>query len=177
MDIKTILIQLLGILGIAASIWSFQCKKHKPLVYLRTACEFFFGIQYFLLGAYTGMAMNIIGCIRNLIFAKTVEKKKSTIPGQIIFSAFFIIFGIVTWAGLKSILVAAAKVLSTVAYGNRNVFFARLLIFLTSSIWLVYNFIVGSYAGCVCESLNLCSIIVGIIRIDIPSIRKSRAES
>lgn len=165
------LIQGLGIIGITASVLSFQCKGHKKLLALRTANEFFFAMQYILLGAYTGAAMNLIGCVRNIVFSKMVEKGKSTSFARGVFSVIFLIFAGVTWAGGKSILVGAAKVLSTVAYGSKNVFFVRVMIFITSVSWFTYNFIVKSYAGCVCELLTICSIIVGIIRIDIPKLR------
>ena len=160
--------QGLGVIGIIASILSFQCSKHKKLLFLRTANEFFFGLQYCLLGAYTGMAMNIIGCVRNVIFSKMVEKNKNTMPMRAAFSALFVIFSFFTWAGFKSVLIGVAKVLSTYAYGSSNTFFVRIMIFITSTSWLIYNYMVKSYAGCVCEILTLCSIIVGVIRIDIP---------
>lgn len=73
-----IFIQVLGIIGIIASILSFQCKDHKRLMILRTVNEMFFAVQYGLLGAFTGMLMNLIGSTRNLVFAKMVEEKKDT---------------------------------------------------------------------------------------------------
>ncbi len=171
--VSQIFVQGIGVIGIAASIASFQCSKHKPLLYLRTANEFFFAIQYLLLGAYTGMAMNIIGCIRNLVFTKMVEKKKSTTSARVIFSIAFLIFTALTWAGFKSVLSGFAKVLSTFAYGSKNVFFVRIMIFVTSTCWFVYNLAVRSYAGCICEFMTIISIIVGIIRVDIPNMRKN----
>ena len=162
-----IFVQAIGVIGIISSIISFQCKRHKPLMIFRTGNELFFALQYFLLGAYTGTAMNLIGCVRNVIFAEMVERKKSTVSMRFIFSGLFLLFSVFTWAGFKSILVAAAKVLSTFAYGSKNIAFVRVMILITSISWFTYNFIVRSYAGCVCEFLTICSIIAGIIRIDL----------
>lgn len=156
-----------AILGILASILSFQCKKHKPLVMLRSANELLFGIQYYMLGAYTGMTMNIIGVVRNTIFAKMVQKNKDTVKMRIFFSALFVIFACATWSGAKSILIGFAKVMSTFAYGSSRTSVVRALILVTSTAWLVYNLMVGSYEGCINEFLTLCSIVVGIIRLDI----------
>ncbi len=176
-SVYQIIVQALGVIGIIASVLSFQCKKHGKLLFLRTANEFFFGIQYFLLGAYTGMAMNLIGCVRNLIFVDMVKKNKNTIPARIAFSVLFLAGTLITWSGMKSILIGAAKVISTFAYGSSNTFVVRIMVFITSSSWLAYNLMVKSYAGCVCEMLTLCSIIAGIIRIDIPSIVKKNTEN
>lgn len=86
---------------------------------------------------------------------------------RFLFSGLFLLFSIFTWAGLKSILIAIAKVLSTFAYGSKNTAFVRVMILLTSTSWFVYNLIVRSYAGCVCELFTICSIIVGILRFDL----------
>ena len=165
--IMEFIIQTLGLLGIISSIISFQCKKHKPLMIFRTGNELFFALQYFFLDAYTGMAMNIIGCIRNIIFAKMVTKNKNTVSARIVFSILFLVFSFVTWAGFKSILIAVAKVLSSFAYGSSNTAFVRIMILITSVSWFAYNLIVKSYAGCICEFLTICSIIVGILQIDL----------
>ena len=167
-----IVVNVIGALGIIASIISFQCKKHGAVVTFRTVNELLFAVQYLLLGAYTGMAMNLIGCVRNTIFTHMVKKGKNTFAVCIVFSVLFTAFSIATWSGPKSILIGAAKVISTFAYGNKNTTIVRLLILITSSTWLFYNLCVGSYAGVLCEAFTLCSIVVGIIRIDIVGRRR-----
>lgn len=168
MDITMqIIIQAIGGLGIIASIIAFQTKKHNQILLFKTLNEFLFAIQYFLLGAYTGMAMNLVGCVRNIIFTKQVEKGKKTIISVILFSILFTVFGIVTWGGAKSLLIIVAKVLSTVAYSNKNTTVVRGIILITSISWLIYNVCVFSIAGILCEAFTLISLVVGIIRFDI----------
>ncbi|MDY3928486.1 MAG: YgjV family protein [Clostridia bacterium] len=162
-----IIIQIIGGFGILASIISFQCKKHNKILLFRTLNELIFAIQYFLLGAYTGMAMNLVGCVRNIIFTKKIEKNKKTNIYIIIFSILFIAFGIFTWQGKKSILIITAKTLSTIAYGNKNTTITRSLILITSTSWLIYNVCVFSVAGVLCEVFTLVSLVAGIIRIDV----------
>lgn len=159
-----ILIQLLGGVGIAAGLIAFQCKKHKSILLCKTMSEFLFAVQYFLLSAYTGMAMNLIGCVRNIIFAKQVEKNRKTTMSVVTFSALFVILGIVTWQGPKSILTIVAKVLSTTAYGNKNPAIVRGITFVTSSCWLIYNIMVSSWAGVACELFTLLSLLVAFVR-------------
>lgn len=159
-----VLIEAIGILGIIASIISFQCKRHSRLLLFRSANESLFALQYGLLGAYTGMAMNVIGVVRNIVFTELVKRKKSTVPARIAFGAVFVVFVAVTWAGFKSLLSGTAKVISTFAYGSTNFALTRVLIFITSTSWFVYNLLVKSYAGCACELLTIGSIIVSLIR-------------
>lgn len=162
-----VIIQILGIIGIGASIVSFQSNNHKTILAFRTLNEFFFGIQYILLGAYTGAAMNFFGCIRNVLFSRLVEKGRSTITPRIVFCGIFTAAGMLTWGGAKSILIIFAKGVSTLAYGSSHTRYMRILIFTTSACWLAYNLCVKSYTGALCEALTLGSIISGFIRFDI----------
>ena len=162
--VMQIIAQGAGVLGVTAAVLAFQCKRHKPLMALRTANELLFALQYGLLGAATGMAMNLLGCVRNVIFVRLVAREKRTTAARIVFSGLFLLFTALTWAGLKSILSGVAKVLSTVAYGSANLRLLRGLILVTSSSWFVYNALVGSWAGCVCEALTIGSILVAFFR-------------
>lgn len=166
------LIQLIGCFGILASMISFQCKKHNSILLFRTLNEAIFALQYILLGAYTGAAMNLVGCVRNTVFTSQVRKNKKTTASTVLFCALFIASGIMMWQGPKSILIIVAKALSTVAYGNKNPTVVRAITFLTCSSWLVYNCCVGSVAGVFCEAFTLVSIVVGIIRLDLLPRRK-----
>lgn len=162
-----IVTEIVGILGIIAAVLAFQCKKHKNLMIFRTANELLFAIQYGMLGAFTGMAMNILGSTRNITFAYMVDHKKNTIPARVIFSALITAFILFTWEGPKSLLSGISKIITTFAYGSSKTSLVRLLTIITSSSWLIYNLLVKSYAGVVCEILTLISIVMGIIRIDI----------
>ena len=165
-------IDLLGALGIVAAVLAFQCKRHGRVLTYRTANEILFGVQFFLLGAYTGVAMNVVGSIRNTIFTVEVKRGKSTRLTAAIFCLAFLVFGLLTWEGPKSLLVIAAKIISTLAFGNKNLLVVRLLILVTSSSWLIYDLFSGSYAGVVCEVLTLLSILIALYRFHLP--RKGR---
>ena len=168
-----IITQLVGVFGIIASVISFQCKKHKSILFFRSLNEFIFAVQYLLLGAYTGMAMNLIGCVRNFIFTNQISKGKRTILSTIAFCILFTFFGIFTWQGKKSVLIIIAKILSTLAYGNKNTTIVRAILFVTCTSWLIYNCMVFSIAGVLNEAFTLISLIIGVIRLDIiPLIKK-----
>ena len=74
-----IIIQSIGGIGLLCAVIAFQCKQHKNVMLFRTLNEIFFAIQYFCLASYTGVAMNLIGSARNIIFEIRVKKEKSTL--------------------------------------------------------------------------------------------------
>ena len=162
-----IIIQSIGCIGLLCAVIAFQCKQHKNVMLFRTLNEIFFAIQYLCLASYTGVAMNLIGSVRNIIFAIYVKKEKSTLIWQILFSFMFIVIGILTTNGIVSVMVILAKVVTTIAYSLKNTKYIRLLTLPTSICWLVYNIVCNSFAGILCEAFTICSIITAIIRIDI----------
>ncbi len=169
MTVWEIVIQLIGYIGLTFAVIAFQCKSHKKVMLFRTLNELIFAVQYFCMGSYTGVIMNVVGSVRNMSFAKCVEKEKSTRVLQIIFSIVFFVLGILTSNGLISIMVILAKIITTIAYSMKDTRYVRLLTLPTSICWLVYNIACGSTAGIMCEALTICSIVTAMIRLDIPS--------
>lgn len=169
-----IIAQVLGYIGLLCTVVAFQCKKHNMVMVLKTSNEVFFAMQYFLLGTYTGMAMNLVSSVRNLVFAQLVKKGKSTLPFQIIFCFFFVVAGIITWQSRISLPIILAKILTTVVYGMKNTKVIRFGTVPTSIFWLIYNFSCHSSAGVLCEIFALISITAAIIRIDIIEARKKK---
>ena len=165
-----------------------QFNSHAKIVIMRTIGSFLFGVQYIMLSAYTGVVMEAIGWIRNLLFIYLVKKNVSTKPWIVFFSIITVILGATTiylsWD--KSILAMGrwtddislattlavgisvisiiAKVLSTVAYGINDAHRIRQLNIPTCSCWLVYNFIAFSIAGILNEIMTLCSVTVAEVR-------------
>lgn len=169
-----IVIQVIGFLGLLANFLSFQFKTHKNILLFRTINESLFISQYFLLGAFSGAFLNIVGVFRNVIFTKQVAKEKSTTATAIIFSVIFTVFGLLTFDGVKSIMLIFAKVLSTVAYSNKNATVIRVVSFLTHIAYLFYNISVFSLAGAIADGILLVSLIIGIMRFDIiPKFKKA----
>jgi len=164
-----ILIRILGIAALILCIIPFQFKRHKHIVLCKMVSELLFATQYFLIGpsAYTGACLDLISGGRNFLFYKLVEKKKSTLPVIILFSAFMIVLGAVTWAGWLSLLPVCAKVISTVSYGMKNEKLLRFITLPSCILWVIYNISVGGWEAVVGDTLSLCSILIGIWKFDI----------
>lgn len=160
-------VQGIGFLGMACTVLAFQCKGYRKLVGLRGATELLFGLQYILLGAYSGAAADFVGCVRNGIFLECDRRQKSLKPWRLLFCGVFVAMSLLTWAGPKSLLSAVAKVASTIGYGSSNPRLIRLITLCSSSCWLIYNALVFSLAGIVCEVITLAAVLIGILRFDI----------
>lgn len=180
-----IFVQVLGFVGIALNIIAVQFNKYGTIIFFKTLGSLLFVIQYFLLGAYTGMVMDLVGSVRNVIFSLNVKNKRSNKVPVIIFSCITAIAGILTiaftWDVSKirwtddlqfatvlmiviSILSIIAKLISTIAYSIGDPHKMRLLNLPSSGCWLVYNFVAFTLAGTLNEIMTLSSVLIAEFR-------------
>ncbi len=171
-----ILIRIFGILGLVLSVIPFQFKRHKHIVLCKMASSLSFATQYFLIGpvAYTGAWMDLISALRNYLFYKFVDKKISTLPVILIFSAMVLFLGITTWAGWVSLLAIIPKILTTVSYGMKNERILRLITFPSCLFWVGYNCIVGNWEAAIGDTLTFVSILIAIYKYDIRDVRRAK---
>ncbi len=169
-----LLIRLLGLLGLVLSVIPFQFKRHKHIVLLKMTSCLAFSTQYFLIGptAYTGAWMDLVSALRNFLFYKFVDKKISTLPIILFFSALIVILGVYSWAGCLSLLALIPKLLTTISYGMKNERLLRLITLPSCLFWIAYNAIVGNPEAAISDFLTFVSIAVAIYRYDIKSCRK-----
>ena len=162
-------IQMIGVIGIIAGLSAFQCNKHSHALALKMTEEGAFGIQYLLLGGYTGAVLNLVGIFRNLIFTYLGRRDRQKALGyaRIMLGALFAVLGLLSWEGPISILIIFAKVLSTLAYGTTNMKHMRRMISVTCVCWICYNVYIGSVAGVISDSCNFISVVIGMIRYDL----------
>ncbi len=183
-----VFVQGLGLIGILFMTISVQFNTHGKIMLFKTLGTLMFVIQYFFLGAYTGMVLDFIGIIRNVIFAKNVKKQRNNTPWIIGFAFFTIIVGILTivltWNELigkmatktdnytlmvilavtLSIFSIIAKTLTTIGYGLKDPHKLRCLNFPSSALWFIYNSVYFSLSGVINEIFVMSSILVAEIR-------------
>lgn len=171
-----VFVQAVGVVGMVFGVLSYQCNTHKKIMIFKTVTEFSFAVQFFLLGKYTGVAMNVIGCVRNIVFAVVIAKKKSPLPGIIVFAVLTITAGALTWAGAISLLAIIGKTFTNFSFGISNPKHVRLLTIPSGVCWLIYDILGNSIAGAVLEVLGLISIAVGYFRYDFKNRKKEDVE-
>ena len=65
---KIIVSQLIGFVASGLLLFSFQQRTHKRIVAMQAFSGFLFAVQYYMLGAYEGMAGNIVGMTRAVAY-------------------------------------------------------------------------------------------------------------
>ncbi len=171
MGLLKIVAQILGVSAFILSAVSFQAKSFKMINTLKIVSQILFTVQYFMLGAITAMFMNLFSFLRGFVYIRLVNKNKSTVWAQVLFSLIFITIGILTWDGIIGIFAMLGTVLQTIAYGNEKPSNIRLINLPTCFMWMVYNWHYSSVGGLMSDVFSFVSIVIGIIRLDMPEIK------
>ena len=183
-----VFVQVLGFVAIAMNLIAVQFNTHGKIMLFKTLGSALFFVQYFLLGAYTGMIMDFIGSVRNIVFSYNVKKGRSNKVWIILFSIITVILGLTSilltwqkqiealshWSSDKSVILILAisvsvisiiaKLLTTIAYGFKDAHVIRMTNLPSCSLWIVYNVVVFSLAGIFNELMSIISIIIAEIR-------------
>lgn len=161
-------IQLIGYVGMACALISYQCKKNRNYFLFQTGCAIAFAVQFALLQSWAGMLLNIFSILRGVIFALGDKCRKWCyfIIMEVCFATScllsYFVFDEVWWI---AILLFIAQAGGTVAMWTRNgkiIRWAQLCGI--SPLWIVNNVYYFSVGGILCEVFNMLSVIVSFIR-------------
>ena len=162
------IVQLVGFVGLAIGVLAFQFKQHKNIVLCKMTSELVFSLQYLLLGAWTAALLDFASAVRNMLFCAMVKKGRSTTPLIYIFGVFVLVVGILTFNGPLSLMLIAAKLLTTVSYGMKNERLLRYITLPSCVLWSIYNLYIGSLGGAIGDCFNPISLVTAMCKFDMP---------
>lgn len=158
----SVIAQMIGLLGSAVMILSYQLKKPKSFILTQGLGGMLFALNFFMLGAYTGAILNGINILRSLLMTK-VKKHRIFVP--IFLIAVYIVATVFTYNGFISIAVLIAQSVGTISfYINNDKVMKLSSLFAVSPLWLVHNIITHSIGGVICEAVSIVSLIIYVIR-------------
>ena len=161
---SNIFIQVIGLIGTALFFVSFQCKSNKNLFRVQFLSYLFYTVHLILLGAITGGISYIINTFRSFCLGSKIEFARSK-KMCVIICIMQLTALAVTWSGWISLLPVAANIAATVGGYTHNARKIRIVgMFVNSPLWIIYDIIVGSWAGILDELLSEISMIISIIR-------------
>lgn len=153
-----------GLLAAVLSFCAYQAKNEKRLLILQTGVIIATILSYATLGAWSGMALNIVCLLRNLVFFAKNTKVFSHPAWPYVLAAILAGMGALSWQGPISLLVVAALVINTIVLSwgsNRRL---RQSILFTSTLVIIYNLYFQAYFSVLMESVCIVSSAVGLYR-------------
>lgn len=158
-----VLAQVLASLAILFWVISILLKNKKNILLMQVIANGIYGIEYLLLGAFSAASMNFLSFLRLLVYyfyaLLNIKMPKWIL---FVFITLVLLFGIITYDGLISLLPIIITVLYTYAFWQNNLNVARIIYIVAAIIWIYYNYEVGAYVGIIG---NILEIITGLISL------------
>ena len=163
---RLILGNAVGLVSAVFCFLSYQAKTPKKLLMLQCCATVATIISYAILGAWSGMALNVVCLFRNFTYterAKRVSLFASKAWGTIM-AVILGCIGALSWQGPISLFVIIPLMINTVILSlgdNRKL---RISILFTSTLVIVYNLFFRSYFSVLMEATAIVSSVIGLIR-------------
>ena len=164
MSTKFIFIQAVGFAGTILFFLSYQFKNNQKLFRVQFVSYVCYTVHLLMLGATTGGISYILNSVRSFCLGSRNTFLKSKTMCRIL-CALQVMTLVVTWEGWLSVLPVAANIAATIGGYTYNAKKIRIAgMFVNSPLWILYDILVGSWAGIVDEIVTEASMILSIYR-------------
>lgn len=160
----TLIGHILGFVSVGLFFYSYQRTQKRKILIIQTVATALSCIQYLLIGAFSGFALNVVCIIRNFTFYYRDRNHGKNLTLPVVFALCMAAASVFSWEGAHSLLIMLGLVINTVCMGIFNARTFRKTILISSSLILIYNIFAHSYSGILSEAVSLVSVIIGIIR-------------
>lgn len=168
--------QAVGIVAMAFHIFSYQQKKAGGIIACQLFGALFFSVSYFMLGAYLGAILNIVGVARALLFLKRDKFHTDNIPWLVFFCTLYVGAYILNFTlfgqepVFKNLVIECLPVIGMVSTNLAFRFDSAKVIrrfgLVSSCTWLIYNIIAVAIGAILCEVFSIASIFIAMARLD-----------
>lgn len=166
-----VIVQGIGVVAMIVAISAYQTNTRKSILLLGMTASLLWSAHFFLLGAATGSALNLLSTVRTGIYLR-VRPSRRNMWIMWSFAGLLALATVLTWHGLISLLPFMGSMFGVLGDWQKRPKYIRRLNFGSSPSWLVYNVISGSYPGIAVEILKMSSNLIGQYRFDLkPAIR------
>ena len=158
MNLKFIIIQIIGLMAWVLIIFSYYRKNTNKILLFHMFASIFFAIHYFLLKAYGGFIICFFELIRDYLYYKS-DKDHYIFLFTIFFYAAAIIF---TYDGIISVFPFFASFFDGffLTKERKIVIFGSIIIYI---LWFLYDFFVNSYSGMLFDIILVSSNLLIIL--------------
>ena len=158
------LANIFGGLGIIFNALIMQQKSREKVLTFKLISDFLWGMQYLLMGAYSGLAIACIGIIRETIFLNQKRKWAQSKLWLLLFILLSLISPIITWKNFSSLLPMTASIISVICFWIGNPLLTKILAFPISACQFTYGVVWHLPTPIINEILAVISSIIGCVR-------------
>ena len=158
-----------GIAAVTLYLLGYLQKKRMNIILLNASSRFLYIVQYALLGAFEGAALDIAGIVSSLLapLKKYGFVRKYTVWFVVVLDAVIVAVGLSLYQDIFSLFPIIGVLLHTGAFWMDDEKWIRRVSMAGSPFWLIYNFVSGAYGSCIGDVLSMVSIGISMVRYDL----------
>ena len=156
--------QIISIIAVILFALSYQVKEQRNIIIIQTFGTICWCISYYLIGAMSGFAVNIISIIRNISMLFIKPRTRLSYISTAVLVVAMGVAATLSWEGPRTIIIAVSLMANTVFFSFGDPQLLRKSVIFTSSGFLAYNIISMLSGGIISESMSIISSIIGVIR-------------
>lgn len=169
MNVKEIIGQSFGILGLLLFVYSFQCRESKKLVFVQGIGGMMFFINFLLIGAYGGALFNLTILVRGLLYGKKDNKIWKPVLVEVLFTVAYIysltmVKGDILQIVLTTLPYVSLLIMSVLMWKEKGKLIRYFQVGMLSPAWLIHNIFNFTLGGILAEIFNMISAVVSIVR-------------
>ena len=167
--------QIIGVIAVTISCVVFLGRKRKTILLCKFTTDVLWFWHYFLIGAYSGAALNILALFREGIFMNKEKKWASSKFWLYLIMTLTVISCLLTWEGLPSLLPMIGSCCAVVSFWCTKPINIRLTAIPSQVLWLIYGTIHFSLPSFICNTMGLITIGIGLWQ-DVKEMKKTKNE-
>lgn len=160
-----VIVQGIGVIALVTNLSVFQTNTRKNMLLLGLITCALWTVHFYLLGAMTGAAMNLLAAGRFCVYYRVKPSKQNRWISWL-FVGLTLLATALTWQGMTSVLPFIGTAAMVIAFWQTKPKHIRRLALASSPPWIIYGALVGSYPVIVAETLLLVSNFIGQYRFD-----------
>lgn len=155
--------EIFGLVAIIINFLIYQQKERESLLKVKLLSDLTWALHYGLLTAFSGMAVCLVGALRETVFIFTKDKNDNRKYYLVAFCLISLITSIFTMKDVYGLLPALASLIAVFSYWQTNTTVTKILGLPISLTMLTYDFVRFSIMGITNEILTIISIIIFFI--------------
>lgn len=160
---------IVGVFAVVTFVLSYQQKTRKGIVICNAISRALYVVQYLLLFAFEGAVLDVLGIVASVMAQKkdTPFIKKHLKAVVIAVNLSIVIAGLLLYKNPFSLLPMIGVLFHTGAFWLTKEKNIRVVSFLGSPFWLIYNLYSHAYGSAVGDVMTMASIALAFIRYDL----------
>ena len=156
----------LGVIAVILYVVTLISTNKKTILVFLILSNIFYGLQYLMLNAYSGVYVCLIAIFRTLVYLKYEKsnRKIDTFP-IIVFVCITIFSGIMSYNGIVSLLPIIGTCVYTVYLSGEDIKKFKYACIISSSSWLLYNIFVKAYAGIISSIIEIITVVYSLTKL------------